>query len=104
VAGARDVAGSVSAERMTARITGRVQGVGFRWWARRHAEALGLAGWVMNANDERSVELVAEGEPVQLDEFERRLNIGPDGARVERVEARRGPASGEFDRFGIVRS
>jgi acylphosphatase len=89
---------------MTARITGRVQGVGFRWWVRRHAEALGLVGWVMNADDERSVELVAEGEAVQLDELERRLNVGPDGARVERVEARRGPTSGEFDRFGIVRS
>lgn len=89
---------------MTARITGRVQGVGFRWWARRHAEALGLVGWVMNADDERSVELVAEGGPAELDELERRLNAGPDGSRVERVEARRGPVSGEFDRFGIVRS
>jgi acylphosphatase len=93
----------VSHERLSARVIGRVQGVGFRWWARRRAEALGLTGWVMNADDERSVELVAEGEPERLDEFERFLNIGPDGARVERVEARREPASGEFDRFGIVR-
>ena len=50
-------------ERLTARITGRVQGVGFRWWVRRHADALGLSGWVMNDNDERAVELVAEGPP-----------------------------------------
>ena len=35
-------------ERLTARITGRVQGVGFRWWVRRHADGLGLTGWVMN--------------------------------------------------------
>ena len=36
-------------------VSGRVQGVGFRWWVRRHADALGLTGWVMNADDERSV-------------------------------------------------
>ena len=93
----------MSAERLTARITGRVQGVGFRWWARRQAEALELTGWVMNADDERSVELVAEGASQALDELERRLHEGPSGARVERVDARREPASGEFDRFGIVR-
>ncbi|HET7645734.1 MAG TPA: acylphosphatase [Candidatus Limnocylindria bacterium] len=89
---------------MTARIRGRVQGVGFRWWVRQRAEALGLTGWVMNADDERSVELVAEGEPSGLDELERLVTRGPQGARVETVEARRGPATGEFDRFGIVRS
>ena len=89
---------------MTARITGRVQGVGFRWWVRRHADALGLVGWVMNGDDERSVEVVAEGSERALAELERLLNAGPSGARVESVEARRGPVSGEFDRFGIIRS
>ncbi len=91
-------------ERMTARITGRVQGVGFRWWARRQAVALGLTGWVMNAADERSVELVAEGDPKAIEELERRLWRGPEAARVEAVESSRGPASGEWDRFEIVRS
>ena len=89
---------------MTARVTGRVQGVGFRWWVRRHADALGLTGWVMNADDERSVEIVAEGEPRSLDDLERLLHDGPSGARVDSVEANRQPASGEFDGFGIVRS
>lgn len=89
---------------MTARVTGRVQGVGYRWWARRQAEALGLTGWVMNADDERAVELLAEGPVEALDEFERRLWSGPDGARVERVAALRAAASGEYDRFGIVRA
>jgi acylphosphatase len=88
---------------MTARITGRVQGVGYRWWVRRQAEALEITGWVMNADSERAVECLAEGTSEALDELERRLWIGPDGARVEQVSARRGPASGEFDRFGIVR-
>jgi acylphosphatase len=94
----------VTDERLTARVIGRVQGVGFRWWAMRQAEALGLVGWVMNANDERSVELVAEGEPAALAELERRLGAGPPGATVASVEVQRGPASGEFRRFGIMRS
>lgn len=94
----------MSAERVTARVTGRVQGVGYRWWVRRQAEALGLTGWVMNADEERAVELVAEGASESLDELERRLWTGPEGARVEGVTSRRGPASSEFERFGIVRS
>ena len=94
----------MSEERLTARITGRVQGVGFRWWVRRHAEGLGLVGWVMNGDDERSVDVVAEGTGPALAELERLLNAGPSGALVESVEARRSPVSGEFDRFGIVRS
>ena len=89
---------------MTARIIGRVQGVGYRWWVQRHAQDLGLTGWVMNANDERSVELVAEGSADALDTLERLIHGGPRGAMVENVDARRGPASGEFERFGIVRS
>jgi acylphosphatase len=89
---------------MTARITGRVQGVGFRWWVRRQAVALNLTGWVMNADDERSVELVAEGEPAALDELERSVRAGPSGSIVESVRVERGPASGEFRLFGIVRS
>ena len=94
----------MSHERLTARITGRVQGVGYRWWVRRQAESLQLVGWVMNADDERSVEMVAEGLVESLAELERRLSIGPSGARIESVDLRRGPASGEFDRFGIMRS
>ena len=94
----------MSDERLTARVTGRVQGVGFRWWVQRQAEALSLVGWVMNADDERSVELVAEGDAEALDELARRIEIGPPGAQVDSYESSRGPASGEFHRFGIMRS
>ena len=58
----------------------------------------------MNGDDDRSVDLVAEGTGSALAEFERLLRVGPSGAAVEAVEAHRGPASGEFDTFGIVRS
>lgn len=88
---------------MVVRVVGRVQGVGFRWWARTRAEALGLTGWVANDDDERSVTLVAEGPAPQLDELERLLRIGPSSARVEQVEASREPASGTFQRFEISR-
>jgi acylphosphatase len=90
-------------ERLTARVVGRVQGVGFRWWIRARAERLGLTGWVMNEGDERSVAVVAEGPPSSLDELEGLLREGPSGARVEHVDATRQPASGEYDRFEIAR-
>ena len=88
---------------MIARVTGRVQGVGFRWWVRTRAEALQLTGWVMNDDDERSVTLLAEGDAERLDELERLVRIGPSSARVEHVETQRQPASGEFRRFEITR-
>ena len=93
----------MSQERLTARVTGRVQGVGFRWWVRRQATALELTGWVMNADDERNVDVVAEGAPESLAELEGRVRQGPPGAIVESVDARRGPATGEFEGFGIVK-
>ena len=90
-------------QRLTARVSGRVQGVGFRYWAVRQANSLGLVGWVMNRDDENAVEIVAEGEPVALDALERMLQRGPPGARVDRMDASRQSASGEFTRFSISR-
>jgi acylphosphatase len=91
-------------QRMTAHVVGYVQGVGFRWWIRARAERLGLTGWVTNENDERGVAVVAEGDPQRLDELEQLLRQGPPSARVDRVDAAREPASGEFERFEISRS
>ena len=90
-------------ERLTARVSGRVQGVGFRYWTVRQASSLGLVGWVMNRDEENAVEIVAEGEPVALEALERILQRGPPGSRVEHLEASRAPASGEFTRFQITR-
>jgi acylphosphatase len=89
--------------RLRARISGRVQGVGFRWWARSQAERLGLTGWVRNDESERAVEVLAEGEPHNLDALEQALHAGPPGSKVERVEAWREPPSGEFVAFEIER-
>ena len=65
-------------------VEGEVQGVGFRYSSLREARALGLTGWVRNAED-GSVEVWAEGEERSLDEFSRWLEHGPDYARVEKV-------------------
>jgi len=67
------------------RVTGRVQGVGFRWWARRTAIELGVGGWVRNEAD-GSVVVHALGETGSLSELALALQSGPLGARVDRVE------------------
>jgi acylphosphatase len=90
-------------ERLQARIVGRVQGVGFRYWAYRQADRLGLVGWVRNSEDRRVVELAAEGPRSALDELECLLRAGPPGARIERVEARREPPRRDETRFVIGR-
>lgn len=66
-------------------ISGEVQGVGFRWFAARHAEALGLRGWVRNLPDGR-VEVVAAGLETQLTELGRQIQDGPRLSRVDGVE------------------
>lgn len=67
------------------RVRGRVQGVGFRWWTRRNALELGLAGWVANRPD-GSVEVHARGMRRALAAFEAMLTRGPIGAEVVHVE------------------
>ena len=82
-----------------ARVTGRVQGVGFRWSAVREARRSGLRGWVRNADD-GCVEVEAEGPSPQLEAFLAWLHHGPPGAFVSGVEVRPVPpdaARGEFD-------
>ena len=66
-------------------ISGRVQGVGFRWFTREAADREGVHGWVRNLPDGR-VEANAEGDADALERFERALRHGPRGARVDEVE------------------
>ena len=65
-------------------IQGRVQGVGYRWWAVGQARALGLDGWVRNRRD-GPVELLAIGEPGSLDALAAACRDGPPAARVSAV-------------------
>lgn len=85
------------------RLTGIVQGVGFRWFVRERARRLGLSGWVRNLPD-GSVEVAASGDAHQLDLLRGELRRGPNGARVEEIQ----DVSGEPDEplktpFGMLR-
>src|SRR3954469_23448446 len=68
------------------RITGRVQGVGYRDWCLRTARAADLTGWVRNRTD-GSVEAVVQGAPVQIEPFVAACHAGPPLARVKAVDA-----------------
>lgn len=98
--GAGGERGLTQRQRLEARVHGRVQGVGFRWFVRRQATGLGLTGWVANEPD-GSVRVVAEGEPAALQKLAGMLWRGPDGAAVERVDVARLPAGDSFAGFEI---
>lgn len=82
-------------------VTGRVQGVGYRFFAERTARELGVRGWVRNLPD-GSVETVAEGEEGAILRFFERLREGPRGAQVEALAEEERPPAG-FSRFEITR-
>ncbi len=80
-------------------IAGRVQGVGFRYFAHAAAVKHQVTGFVRNLVDGR-VEVRAEGADANLAAFERALASGPGGARVDRMYAEDEPATG-CDQFEI---
>ena len=66
-------------------ISGRVQGVGFRFFTEAAAMREGIDGWVRNLPDGR-VEVAAEGDADAMDRFERSVRHGPPAARVDDVD------------------
>ncbi|MBE3580571.1 MAG: acylphosphatase [Thermoanaerobacteraceae bacterium] len=80
---------------------GRVQGVGYRYFAFHHAVNLGLSGWVRNCYD-GTVEGVIEGPEERVREFLSLCRQGPRWARVEGVEVRYEEPRGEKG-FKIMR-
>jgi len=85
-------------QRLHARVTGRVQGVGFRYYVMTAANELGLVGWVRNRRD-GSVEVVAEGELDILKKLVRVLERGSRSSMVSEVKAELQETSGEFQSF-----
>jgi acylphosphatase len=65
-------------------VTGRVQGVGFRWFVRSHASALELRGWARNRRD-GSVELEVVGPRERIEQLIEELHQGPPASEVEEV-------------------
>lgn len=89
-----------SPTRLTARVTGIVQGVNFRWFIQRRAAELGVVGFVRNRAD-GSVEFVAEGARDALERLLDAARVGPSSAVVENAEAQWSAPRGEFHRFEI---
>jgi acylphosphatase len=81
-------------------IAGRVQGVGFRWFAHDAAAREGVHGWVRNLADGR-VEVIAEGDGESIDRLEAAMRRGPSSARVERVDVEELAPAGRTTGFEI---
>jgi acylphosphatase len=81
-------------------VSGRVQGVGFRFFAREEAELEGVHGWVKNLPDGR-VEILAEGDREAVDRLERRIRRGPPAARVDDVATDEMAPSGRTPGFAV---
>ena len=86
--------------RLQARVHGAVQGVGYRFVARREALTLGLVGYVRNLAD-GTVEVGAEGAVPDLEAFLQRLQRGPSEAEVQWVDSSWTEATGVFTDFQI---
>ena len=81
-------------------VSGRVQGVGCRYFVKDEAGREGLYGWVRNLHDGR-VEAVVEGDSEALDRLEARLRRGPASAHVAGVVSEPEPPSGRVTGFEI---
>jgi acylphosphatase len=81
-------------------VSGRVQGVAFRYFAENRANELGLTGWVRNLYDGR-VEVLAEGERAGLERLLDLLREGPRMARVEELDVEWREHTGAFPDFRI---
>lgn len=85
----------------TFKISGIVQGVGYRYFAVQQALRFGLNGYAKNLPD-GAVEIVAEGEEETLERFTSVLREGPRGAEVKDIQVSASPAKGAFSGFSIV--
>ncbi len=81
-------------------VSGRVQGVGYRWFVINQAKHLHLVGWVRNLSN-GSVELCAQGDLVQIDALETALWAGPTMSRIHKVLRTDIVAEENFDSFSV---
>ena len=89
--------------RMSVRVSGRVQMVGYRVFAEATAFRIGgIKGTVRNLSDGSTVEVISEGRQASLEALLVELKIGPAHALMRAVDVEWGAATGEFDRFATV--
>ena len=89
-----------STSRLHATVSGRVQGVSFRYFVLEQAMELDLVGWARNRWD-GSVEVTAEGSRIKLEQLLHALRQGPPMARVEEVDFTWLEPTGEFVGFNV---
>jgi acylphosphatase len=82
------------------RVSGLVQGVGFRYFVARKANALGVKGWVRNLYN-GDVEIMAEADRLVLESFISEVRIGPRAAWVKETEIKWTGFQGAFPGFEI---
>lgn len=81
-------------------ISGRVQGVGFRHFTRKNAEALGVKGWVKNLSDGR-VEAIFQGSEEQIQKLIQRCKKGPVASYVQDIEMEKDSGDEDFEDFTV---
>ena len=87
---------------VTMKVTGLVQGVGFRWTTQMIAQKLGITGTVKN-NPDGSVSIVAQGEELPLEHFIKKIKASPSVAgHVDHVDLNTISNAEKFTRFSVV--
>lgn len=84
-------------------VTGRVQGVGFRWFVVRNAEDLGVTGTVRNRSDGTVEAVLQSDSETALESLIERIREGPSSARVEDVTVEAVEADRDFETMSIAR-
>lgn len=84
-------------------ISGRVQGVGFRYFTQQVATREGVTGFVRNTPGGK-VEALIEGDEEAVTRVERAIRVGPAGARVEAVSVSTEEPSGAYEAFDVTRA
>jgi acylphosphatase len=82
------------------KITGKVHGVGFRYFAQLKANEIGVTGWVKN-NRDGTVLIMAQGDETDLNTFIDYLQIGPTRARVNKISRYKMELLSDFDIFSV---
>ncbi len=98
-----NLAGEPELAALEVRLSGRVQGVGFRYFTHELARRLGVVGYVMNVRD-GSVRAYAEGPRNLLEQFLADVRRGPGAGYVRDVQFRWAAPTGEYDTFRIERT
>jgi acylphosphatase len=81
-------------------VSGRVQGVNFRYYTKQRAKELDLKGWAKNTGFKK-VEMIVEGNEEDLDKFVSWCKEGPYYAEVEDIEVKEEPYQKEFSDFEV---